>query len=327
MRLRSYGLAIALLAILNPVRVRAHDAPIPPSTCAFNPVMVSVPGLGLVGTGVPAAPESLVRIVYIPRRQVAQFVTEGAASRDITGLGTTGTLSWPATFEARLFGGGDFVAEDVPLTLTMNGVPASVSVTLTTGLSAAGETVVPGAPMSDGGQFTFAGAGIATGSGSAADGQAAVVQLTCSAAPVPDLDQFPPVATGKLSGRISERALRLQSSINTGGAMTDFTLPLNLQVSLDGAPLLTFALPGGLTAGRRHTLVGSSVDGTQTVTLKQRSRRAGVLYGVSIRAAGHGGAAPSGSRLATLTLEVGGLVARGSRTFRVSRNGTMRPAR
>ena len=64
---------VASLLLLAAVSARAHIVPVPPSTCAFDPVIVEMPAAALIATGAPPAPADTFHILYDPQASAAQF--------------------------------------------------------------------------------------------------------------------------------------------------------------------------------------------------------------------------------------------------------------
>src|SRR5207249_12005095 len=59
-----------LLVLLATASISAHIVPVPPSTCAFDPITVEMP---VAGTAAPAGPSDTLRILYDPQSSTAQF--------------------------------------------------------------------------------------------------------------------------------------------------------------------------------------------------------------------------------------------------------------
>src|SRR5207247_11118321 len=76
----------------------------------------------------------------------ATFEAGSVPARAFGGSGIAGTLAFPAAFEMQMQASGDLAAESIAIAFTVDGVAANVRTTLTTGLPAAGEVTVEGAP-------------------------------------------------------------------------------------------------------------------------------------------------------------------------------------
>jgi hypothetical protein len=317
----------AQLALVLGLAVRAasaHEVPIPDSDCTFDPLTVGFPALGLDATAVAPGPVDKLRIVYRTGRQAAQFNAGSVPPRALSGIGTSATLAFPSLFEARMLASGDLTAAAVPLVLTVDGTPATLAVTLTTGLAAAAGVVVAGAPIAADGRFTLVGVTTADGLAAPLGGATAVLQLSCTATPVPDLDQFPLIETSKLAGTITTHGLHLRATVRAGSLPADFpATPALVEVSADGATMATVDLPDGLAAHGRHAFVGRSPDGLTTLTVRVVRRKPDPVYAFSVHIKGALAALPAGKRpTVSLTAEAGGLLARTARPFRGNRAGT-----
>jgi hypothetical protein len=182
--------------------------------------------------------------------------------------------------------------------------------------------MVEGAAMDASGRFTLVGAGLADGLAPPLGGAVAVFQLTCTAAPVPDLDQFPAVTAKHLAGHVNTRGLRLHTTLSAGSLTPDFTGPALVRVTANGGAMAEVDLPQGLTARGRRTFVGSSGDGAQTLVVRLRRRRPSPTYALALRVDADQGDLPGGRPVVTLTSQVGGLLTRVTRVFRANRAGT-----
>lgn len=319
-------LVVLLLALVAPA-VRAHDVPIPPSTCAFDPIEITVPGVGRRITAAAAGPADALRIVYLTGSKTAQFNAGTVPPRDLAGAGTGGALALPAVFTAHLLGSGDFTAPGVALGLTIDGTAITLPVTLTTGLTSAGGVLAEGAPMNTGGIFTLAGVAPLDGMPAPLGGEAAVVRLTCTAAPVPDLDQFPVIATKRLAGMIATRGLRLRAVIDPGLQPADFPgQPAVVRVTVGTVAVATIDFPAGLETDGPRAFVGQSANGLKRVTVRL-VRRVPATYTLMLGVRGAFPDLPPGRSLVTVSYQVGGLLSRAERFFHGNRAGTKLEAR
>jgi hypothetical protein len=311
-------LRASLVALVLAGPVAAHDVPFRTS-CSFEPLAVEFPSLGMTGTGAAPTKADALRLTDATTPQSVQFNAATVPARPLAGLGTSATLQLPAAFAARVLASGDFTAPDVPLLLDVDGTGALVPVTLTTGLAAADGVVAEGTPMSGSGVFALVGVAPVDGLAAPLGGATAVFRLSCTTAPVPDVDKFPLVELRKLGGRITTKKLRLHGLLDAGSLPADFAAPALLRVSTGGTTIATVVLPGGLAARGRRTWIGESTDGTQRVTVRLRRKRPTPLYAVSLRVDGAVPALPAGRPSVTLTSQVGGIVVRATKAFRGGR--------
>ena len=167
--------------------------------------------------------------------------------------------------------------------------------------------------MDTSGLLTLVGVAVVDGLGAPLGGATAVFRLTCTATPVPDLDQFPAVTMKGLAGRISTKRLRLHATLLPGALPVELAgTPTLLAVEVDGAAIATVDLPGGLTPHGRRAFVGESAAGTEKVVVHLRGTKAKSRYAVSLRVDGPLPALPAGRSTVTLTSGLGGLPARAS---------------
>ena len=130
-----------------------------------------------------------------------------------------GSLVLPARFGGLMESSGDMVLDDLPVALTFGGVTASVPVTLTTGLVAAGDTVAEGTPLQELGAWTLVGVLPGDSLPPPLTGQALLLSVACQPRPVPDKDQFvPPSVVGALRGQIGPETIRLRTTVTIGPA-------------------------------------------------------------------------------------------------------------
>jgi hypothetical protein len=315
---------LALIGVLLAAHgAAAHDVPVNPSTCTFDPLELRVPATGVsAAVSAPGAADAM-RVVYTVATATAQFQQPVVAPRAFTVGAVGGTIAFPEAFNASLLANGDLRADDVALVVTLGGVAATVPVELTTSVAVAGDQVVRGSPMAADGRFTLAGV-IPPGRLPAPLDVASTVALTCRVTPMPDLDQFAPVpAVVSLAGTLSASAGKLRAVLKgavlapamvTGG-------PAILHLDAGGTPLATVEFAGGFTAQGSRTLRAQDAGGSSLAIRLGKGRAPARLQaklpGMALPAA------LTGTVDVQATLVAGSLTARGGRPFRV-RGGTLR---
>jgi hypothetical protein len=314
-----------VLLLLARGSTHAHLVPVPPSTCAFDPVEIAAPPDGVTATVAAATSADILRIVYDPQASQAQFDLRTVPPRDFTAGGSTGTLALPGLFVSTLSSAGDLTAT-VPLAFTIDGTPATVPMTLTTGLAVAGGTIVEGIPLAADGSFTLAGVAAASSLGGPFAGHAVSVRLTCQANPRPDTDQFA-VATQTtfISGTATARTLRLRVIFAPPATVTPDLpgAPVVLRLRLSGSQIASVEVPNGLAARSKKLFVGDSADGHATVAVRSLKRGGKTLYLLGAKIASPTLAPMSGKRVpAELVYLTGGLFSRATASFRVKAHGT-----
>jgi hypothetical protein len=321
--------AAALLVLARPGP--AHIVPIPPSVCAFDPLALQVPAMGLAATADDGGATDAMRFVYDSSASLIQVcpaspadpaTTCGAVTPRTFTLGATaGSLAFPSLFSGGMVAGGDVAFADLPVTLTLGAAGATVPVTFTTGLVAVGGTVFEGTPLQ--GLESIGLVGVASGDAlpPPLTGQSLLLSITCLPRPVPDKDQFvQPPLVAPIRGQVTAAKASLHAVVTLPSAATpDFGgRPTLVALHADGTTIATALLSHGLAG--RHRLKGTSDDGHATVTLRQASPTR-LVVGVQLR-----GVAlptePAGARvLVDLTLDTGGLLARGVQLFHGNRSG------
>ena len=315
--------ALALIPLLlAATAARAHDVPVNPSTCTFDPIEVTALGAGLsASVAAPTAADGM-RVVYSVAAGVVQFQQPTVSPRAFTIGGVAGTIAFPQAFDGQLATSGDMHAEDVALGVTLGGVRQTVQVNLTSAVAVAGGVVASGVPMGSDGQFTLAGV-IPAGRLPAPLDAATVVRLTCRAAPAPDVDQFviAPAVTS-LAGVLSGTQGKLRGALQ-GGSLSAATVtggPAILQLDAGGVALATVEFAGGFTAQGRD-LIAQATDGSRLTLRFGKGRAAARLLATLPGVAVPAGA--TGSVEVEATLVAGPMTARGGRRFR-ARGGTLR---
>jgi hypothetical protein len=319
-------LPIALLLLL-PAAALAHNTPIAPSSCAVEPLTLSVPVRGLSGQAAPASPRDALRIAWDSAAGIALLCAADPAQpanacadavpRPFTLGGVSGTLTLPA-IPAKVFvvanvgENGDVVVSYVPYECGA-GAPTSGTMTLTTGLVGAADAVAEGSPLDHSGTFTLVGLLPARVVDASLGDASLIVRLSCTATPAPDFDQFGPTpALEDLRGTISARGkvtLRAVLDQVPPNAPPLPGHPVILRVRNGDDTIASAFLPAGLAGKRR--LTGSSPDGHTHVTLRPVRGQ----WIVEVRMTGAAVPAPH-STLVDFALDVGGLFARGERLFR-----------
>jgi hypothetical protein len=320
-------MTLALLSLLLAVRTaRAHDAPILPSLCTFDPIALDAPASGLGATAVTAGPGDAYRIVYDAGAGMAQFCpadptdpagrcAAGPSARAFSG-GVTGTIALPF-FAAHLLASGDLFADRVPVAFGFGGASESVPMALTTGLVAVAGAVFEGAPIGADGSLALVGVGTVSLAG-ALDGATVVVRLSCKADPVPDLDQFmASTRTTAIRGVLGARGARLHVAFRAGAPVAlgvtepDFTQPVEVRVSANGATIAALSLPLGLTSRGGRKFVGQAA-GQGSIVITRGGKRS---YRMLLQTSGVSLPTARGKLPVDVTYQVGGLISRGTRTF------------
>jgi len=328
-----------LLLLLLPWTTSAHIVPVPPSTCAFDPVTIEAPSSGVVGTAAPAGSADQFRILYDPAASQADFDMESLPPRGFTAAGVEGTVALPGVGIATLLSfcptgtctagtrSGDLTMVS-SLTVTLNGSSTTVPITLTTGLTAAGAgMVVEGVPMGRDGRFTLVGLVAGSALGPPLDGPLVTVQLTCQAVPAPDTDQFHfATQTTPVSATLTARAFNLRAIFAPGPTETpNFPAsPALLRASSGGTTLTTVDLPSGLPARGRSLFIGRSADRRAALGVRRLQRPGPPAYLLAVKIKNPTlPAAASGPVSVALTYDVGGLLSHLGLPMRVKRHATL----
>jgi hypothetical protein len=311
--------AIGLLMIVATPAV-AHIVPIDPSTCALD-IALALPDAGLVASVDPAAPDDLLRASYIPdtsptlsRVLVCPADPAAPSARCRTATpprgfvlgGTAGTITLPGGFDLRLLSSGDLDATNVPIMIAAGGPPVAVPFTLTTGFVVAGGVPVLGAPIDAGGVVHIVGTGSSAALPAPLGGAAIRLELGCTLAPPPDLDQFAvaPRLT-KVRGTITADKVKLTILLESELAMAADPggVPTVLRVGPEGAALIQEVMT--LQPGPR----GRFVSGGGELTLMPLRRRRVRAQKIVLRSP-LGQSVPLASGETVLAVETGGLMAR-----------------
>jgi len=336
------GARLALPILLAAAVASAHVIPVCPSTCAFEPIEIDAPDGGISVTAAPPGPSDQFVIKYNPDPQAgaAQFDMSAVPPRSFTVDGVNGTLALPAVFNARMTNVGDLVVS-VPVTITLGGTPASVAMTLTTGLAMAGTMMLEGSPipakdkaaniclcpcLTDQSitQFTMVGAVPASGLAAPLAGRLGV-RLSCQTTPAPDRDQFTSATqTTLISARLTAQMLKLRTIFAPGSTETaDFpNQPAVVRVHAGDTVVAVVNLPGGLPARGKKAFVGMSADGAAAIGV-QVLRKNPLTYFLEVKLRNPVLPQANAGRLdVTFTCEVGGLLSRVEGSLRPNRRGT-----
>jgi len=317
MRVRGWSLVL-LVAARAAV---AHIVPIPASTCVLDPVEIVAPATGTEAIVAPPSGQLVIR--YDTQASQAQFDLTAVPPRSFVAAGVPGTLALPTFFPATFTHSGDLTAT-VPVFIAMGPGTVAVPLTLTTGLWAAGGTMVEGAPMGADGRFMLAGITASSGLGAPFGPGMLSVRLGCQANPRPDTDQFPGQTT-PLSASLGGQTWRLRAIFAPGGTSTlDFPgTPAILRATIGGTVVATADLPAGLPMHGRNLFVGRSADGRAAVGVRTLHRGGQTSFLMAVRI--QGATAPAVATASVpgdVAYEVGGFVSRASLVFRARRRGT-----
>ena len=311
----------------------AHLVPIPPSTCAFEPLDFHVPAMGLDGAAQLAGPADAMRIVFDAPANQIQVCPAASGGTDPCGspvprqftVGTmAGTLAFPAVFNGRMLSSGDLTIPDLPITTVIGGATATVSVTLTTALVAVNGAVVEGTPLKELGSFVLVGVLDAAALPPPLATQSVLVTMSCLPRPVPDKTQFaPPIQTTSLGGEISSQGARIRATADVSlTSPPDLTTgPTLIAVDVGGKTVASAVLSGGLRG--RRTIAGQSDDGHTAITVRSVRRGAAsrLVVTASFSDVTLPPQTPGAPVLVDLILDAGGVIGRGEQLFHVSRNG------
>jgi hypothetical protein len=318
---------IALLALLLlAATASAHIVPVPPSTCAFDPLTIEAPAAAVAGTAAPAGPSDQFRILYDPQASQAEFDMQSLPPRSFTAAGVDGTLALPGILLVALRNSGDLVVT-TSLAFTLNAATTSVPMTLTTGLAAAAGLVVEGMPIASDGRFALVGVTADSGLGPPLAGGLLTVRLAGQAVPRPDTDQFfLATRTTPVSASLTARAFKLRAIFSPGATDTpDFAgSPVILRVSSGDTTIATVDLPSGLPARGRKLFIGHSDDGRAAFGVRQLQRSGQVAFLLAAKIKGPVLPAVNASPVAvTFTYDAGGLLSHLSLPMRVKRHGAV----
>jgi len=314
---------LAVIPLLLASAALAHDVPVNPSTCTFDPLEVSAPDAGLSASVAAPTAADAMRVVYSVASGIAQFQQPTVSPRSLTIGGVGGTIAFPRAWNASLVTSGDMHAENVALGISLGGVATTVMVNLTSAVAVVGDDVVSGVPMGSDGSFVLTGAIPAGRLPAPLDATPTVIRLGCRISPVPDRDQFILVpAVTSLAGVLSPTTGKLRGALQ-GATVSAATIgggPAILRLDAAGTALATVEFPAGFSTQGRD-LVAQASDGSR-LTIRPGKGRAparllATLPGVTVPAGA------TGSVDVEATLVAGPMTARGSRPFR-ARGGALR---
>src|SRR5262245_3694702 len=98
---------LAVIPLLLASVALAHDVPVNPSTCTFDPLEVSAADAGLSATVAAATAADAMRVVYSVATGIAQFQQPTVSPRSLTIGGVAGTIAFPRAWNASLVTSGD----------------------------------------------------------------------------------------------------------------------------------------------------------------------------------------------------------------------------
>jgi hypothetical protein len=320
MRIVALAVALALSA-----RAAAHIVPVPPSTCAFEPVSLDMPATGVAATVTPAVAADAFQILYDPQASAAQFNLTGVPPRSFAAGDVAGTLALSSLFGAALRNDGDLTATPT-FTFTTGAGDASVPIALTTGLAVAGDGIVEGAPIAADGTFALVGVADPSPLPPPLAGGPLVVRLGCQAVPRPDTDQFRiATRTTPVSASLTAKLLKARLIFAPGSGDTpDFAgRPALLRVSAGGATVTTADLAGGLP---KHgaSFVGHTADGRAALGVRRLHRGGQVVYLLALKMKTPALPATATSPVSVqYTYDVGGLLSRLVLPMKAKRRGAL----
>jgi hypothetical protein len=301
-------------------RAGAHDVPVLPNDCTFDPIAIDTP-LG-AATVAPPGGAGAVRVLYSVATRTAQFQAATVPPRGFDVGGVEGALALPAVFSTTLTDAGDLVFPSVPLGIRVGAVETTVSVPLSTALLPVGDGLVAGAPVSPAG-VTLVGVVPAGALPAPLDAGPTTLRLQCALTPAsPDLDQFAPTPVPKkLKGNVTSSGGKVQLVVlgPEEGSADPAAGPAYVLLTANGATLATLVVPGGLAPSGKE-LVGTTADGSR-IRVKARGRRP--KWTVKLELAAATVPATTGPVTVDATLQLGTVLVRQQRTFK-AKNGRLR---
>ncbi len=323
---------LVLVMLVAATAAHAHVVTIFPSTCAVT-MGLAAPASGLVADVATPPADDLLRVVYDPEANPERSRIQACPAdpvdpqnrcgaihpRAFTLGAQTGSIAFPAFFAIGLLSSGELEGS-VPMTITLDGTPAVVTTDFTTGFTTAGGTLEVGAPIDASGAFALVGVGRSSALPAPLADVDLSLTLSCTLAPVPDLDQFALAPSlSKVTGLLTARKRTLTMLLET-----DPTLPPSFDTTpttlrLGPAPTVEVRLDAGLTASGKKGFVGTASDGS-TLSVKPLRRKGALMYRVSL--GGPGVADLTTAPGDSLVVESGGLIARTAVATRPNRAGT-----
>ena len=326
-------LATIALTLALASTAAAHIFPIANTTCALG-MELSAPGAGVTADVGPPAGDELERGVYSPngspQSSRVQFCDadplapadkcSGTASARAFFVGPTpGSITMPSTFPVQMFASGDLRVDGLPVTITLGGTPAVVPFDLSSGFVVVGTTPVLGAPI-DGqtGAFALVGTGESAALPAPFASQPLLLRVSCTLAPIPDLDQFAePAQVTKVRGTLTTTKAKLTIVVESEFSLPgDFANePTILRLGPGGAALVETVATTAAAPKNRF----QSSDGT--LTIRRLKSKTGFKYSIVLKSTlDHPDAYASGDDQVAITS--GGLIARSPVTLRAKRHGT-----
>jgi hypothetical protein len=232
----------------------AHLVPINPSTCALE-IAFQAPVVDAIAVVAPPAAGDLIRTSYAPdanatrsRMQVCPADPVDPSGRcgtafpprSFTAGAIAGTIGLPSAFALRLLANGDLHGENVPVAIAVGAnPPVTVPFTFGTTLVVVGTTPLRGGPLDATGAFTLNGVGTSDQLPAPFGGTPLWLQLGCTLAPPPDLDQFAlaPRLT-KVRGVFTTKKMKLTMVVESEVTIpADFAaVPTVVDLDQTGAP-------------------------------------------------------------------------------------------
>ncbi len=316
--MRHPRLIAALLLAVAAGTVGAHEVPVDPNTCTFDPVGISTTA-GTAAVVAPADADAL-RIVYTVDTAEAQFQAAKVPPRAFTFAGTDGLIAFPAVFAGVLTSHGDLTLPGVALTITVGGVATTVPVDLGTGLVMAGDELLEGTPIGSSGVLGLVGI-VPAGVLPPPLADQVTLSLRCPLLPlVPDLDQFAasPAVQGP-TGTLAATKGRLRAVLTAAADLSARLTagPVVARVTVGGGEVALVALPPLQPQGR--LLVATSADGTR-LSVKTTRKRTKTIHRLTLDLPAAATASlPTGRTEIRLTLAAGQVMARGNHVARVKK--------
>ncbi len=318
-------LAPLVIALVAATSASSHIVPVPPSTCAFDPVTVEAPAAGVVGSAAPAGPADGFHILYDPQASSAQFDLSGVPPRSFTAAGTQGTIGLSSIFGATLRNDGDLTSTPT-FTFALPGGTAMLAIPVTTGLVIAGDAVLEGIPLGADGRFTLIGAVDPSPLAPPLAGGPLVVRLGCQAVPRPDTDQFRlATRTTAVSASLTAKVMRAKLIFAPGAMDTpDFAgRPAILRVSSGETTITTADLPTGLAAHGKQLFIGRSADGRTAIGVHALRRGGELDYLLALKLKTPALPGSTGAVPVVVTYDLGGLLSHVTLAMQPKRHGML----
>lgn len=329
----SRGVALLVALVACATRAAAHNVPVLPSDCAFDPFTVAVVG-GMSASVAPPGGADVAHTVYDLQSETAQFTSKAAAPRPFDAGGVPATVTVPPIFTGALFTTsdhasttGEIVVPSLQLAFDMAGDTVTVPFALTTGLIAVGGRVVAGSSIDKTGLYTLVGTAAPAALPPPLGGTPLVVSITCKAFPPPDSHQFQRSLDSALLGStISAKTLSIRALFAPApNLVPDFPgKPALVRVAAGDATVAAGAFPDGLAQRTKKLFVSTSADKTISIGVRFLHHRFGVddyLFAAKIKAPALPAVAGKTTPVA-IAYQVGGLIGRVGGDFRTNKKGT-----